>query len=224
MKYGYARVSTGDQNPALQLAAQGRAESARSLRDRVHARPPRCSASRGLKTVTPRPAKCLTLRVTTVRPCSRPVAAIMPSGDARRTSDLLTLSVWSAPTLGNRLGYRKDAIAKPCWNEHLYRVLNLRPLRTWRKKYPRDEIRRSAGPAGARMCDLLHAAREEDRCRGVLEIRQMRLGRSGEICARRGSERRDRRKYGIAPAEGFRQGGVSPTITRRAPAPRAAAF
>ena len=51
--------------------------------------------------------------------------------DAKRTSDLLTLSVQSAPALGNRLGYRKHALAKPCWNKHLYRVLNLRPLSAW---------------------------------------------------------------------------------------------
>jgi len=36
-------------------------------------------SSHGLKIATPRPSKCLTLRVTTVRSCSRAVAAISPS-------------------------------------------------------------------------------------------------------------------------------------------------
>ena len=37
-------------------------------------------ASHGLRSVTARPAKSFTLRVTSVRPCSRAVAAIWPSG------------------------------------------------------------------------------------------------------------------------------------------------
>ncbi len=38
------------------------------------------NSSHGLKIVKPRSSKCLTLRVTTVRSCSRAVAAIGPSG------------------------------------------------------------------------------------------------------------------------------------------------
>jgi len=43
----------------------------------------RHAASQGLKIATPKPAKSLTLRVTTVRSCSMAVAAIMPSGALR---------------------------------------------------------------------------------------------------------------------------------------------
>jgi hypothetical protein len=82
-KYGYARVSTDDQNAALQLAAGKR--GIRTLRFAIH------PASHGSKTPTPRPAKSLTLRVTTLRPRSIAVAAIMPS--ATPSGRLLTLSV-----------------------------------------------------------------------------------------------------------------------------------
>ncbi len=53
------------------------------------------------ETVTPTWSKSFTFRVTTVRSCSRAVAAIRPSANIQRTTRKLSLCVQYPPTLGN---------------------------------------------------------------------------------------------------------------------------
>src|ERR1019366_9148241 len=65
------------------------------------------AASQGLRRTTPRPAKSFTFRVTSVRSCSRAVAAIMPSAVLRGVP-----RNWHSPPRTDALGHRQDSAGK----------------------------------------------------------------------------------------------------------------
>ena len=95
----------------------------------------RVYVSHGVRTFTPSPVRSFTLRVTSVKSCSRAVAAMTPS---MLGSGFPLSNAWAERPVSDCFGYREKPFFKPLLQIALQPSFQLRAAFSWRK--PLDSL------------------------------------------------------------------------------------